>query len=60
MQRKDLRKRENGKGGKKIVEEAENPNSKEFKDAVEEHRNAKNLEEAYKELVQRVRVAVEE
>ena len=48
------------KAAKKIVEEAENPNSKEFKDAVEEHRNAKNLEEAYKELVQRVRVAVEE
>lgn len=48
------------KAASKIVEEADNPNSKDFKNAVEEHRNAKSLVEVYQELIQRVRVAVEE
>ncbi len=48
------------KAANKIVEGADNPNCKDFRNAVEEHRNAKSLMETYQELTQRTRVALEE
>lgn len=47
------------KAANKIVEEADNPNSEDFRNAVEEHRNAKSLMEAYQELTQRTRAVLE-
>lgn len=47
------------KAAAKIVENAENPNSKDFRDAVEEHRNAKKLEEIYQGIAERLTVSLE-
>ncbi len=47
------------KAANKIVEEADNPNSKDFRNAVEEHRNAKSMMETYQELTQRTRAVLE-
>ena len=41
------------------MENAENPNSKDFRDAVEEHRNAKKLEEIYQGIAERLTVSLE-